>query len=145
MKSSWLTASLWARTYSKLLVDSGLLLKATEGEITWIKAAPLCSIAALISGTSWALSPEKLRATSDAPSCSAKATRSIGESVLTGPRRAFEPLSAVAENWPLVRPYTPLFSTMETMSTARRLEWGDLAGPVEAEASSAETPTWNRR
>src|SRR6266478_6065467 len=43
---------------------------------------------------------------------SAKPTRSIAASVLTGPRRAFEPLSAVAENWPLVRPYTPLFSTM---------------------------------
>jgi hypothetical protein len=29
-------------------------------------------------------------------------------------RRVFdlEPWSAVAENWPLVRPYTPLFSTM---------------------------------
>ena len=28
------------------------------------------------------------------------------------PRLDFEPLSDVAENWPLVRPYTPLFSTM---------------------------------
>ena len=36
-----------------------------------MKAAPWCSIAALISGTSWVLSPEKERATKVAPSCSA--------------------------------------------------------------------------
>ena len=40
------------------------------------------------------------------------ATRSIALSWLTTPLFDFEPLSAVAENWPLVRPYTPLFSTM---------------------------------
>jgi hypothetical protein len=33
-----------------------------------MKAKPLCAIAALISGTSCALSPEKLRATKVAPS-----------------------------------------------------------------------------
>ena len=77
-----------------------------------MKAAPWCSIAALISGTSWVLSPEKLRATKVAPSCSAIATRSMALSVLVTPRLLFEPRSAVAENWPLVRPYTPLFSTM---------------------------------
>ena len=33
-------------------------------------------------------------------------------SVLSTPFLDFEPRSAVAENWPLVRPYTPLFSTM---------------------------------
>ena len=47
-----------------------------------MKAAPRCSKAALISGTSCALSPEKLRATNDAPSCIASATRSIGSSVV---------------------------------------------------------------
>ena len=33
-------------------------------------------------------------------------------SELVTPRLDFEPRSAVAENWPLVRPYTPLFSTI---------------------------------
>ena len=46
------------------------------------------------------------------PSCSASAARSIGLSRFTTPFLLFEPLSAVAENWPLVRPYTPLFSTI---------------------------------
>src|SRR5881227_990604 len=100
-----------ARHHEVELVD-GVVMNATQGDMTSIKAAPLCWIAALISGTSCILSPEKLRATKEAPSCSAIATRSIGESVLTAPRRALEPLSAVAENWPLVSPYTPLFSTM---------------------------------
>ena len=35
-----------------------------------------------------------------------------GSSLFTTPRFDLEPLSAVAENWPLVSPYTPLFSTM---------------------------------
>ena len=65
-----------------------------------------------MSGTSCVLSPEKLRATKVAPRSSAMLTRSIGESWLPTPFFDFEPLSAVAENWPLVRPYTPLFSTM---------------------------------
>jgi hypothetical protein len=45
------------------LVLPGWLLKATQGLITSRKAAPRCAIAPLISGTSCALSPEKLRAT----------------------------------------------------------------------------------
>ena len=61
-------------------------------------------MAARISGTSCSLSPEKLRATNVAPSCSAMAARSIEESLLVKPRFDFEPRSAVAENWPLVRP-----------------------------------------
>ena len=77
-----------------------------------MKAAPLCAIAALMIGTSCSLSPEKERATKLAPSCSAMATRSMELSVLITPRLDFEPRSAVAENWPLVRPYTPLFSTI---------------------------------
>ena len=77
-----------------------------------MKAAPSCSIAALISGTICVLSPENERATNVAPSCSAMATRSIELSELVTPRLDLEPRSAVAENWPLVRPYTPLFSTM---------------------------------
>ena len=48
--------------------------------------------------------PEKLRATKVAPSCSAIATRSIALSVFVTPFFDLEPRSAVAENWPLVRP-----------------------------------------
>jgi hypothetical protein len=77
-----------------------------------MKAAPWWRIAALISGTSCVLSPEKLRATKVAPNCSAMPIMSIGASLLTAPFFDFEPLSEVAENWPLVSPYTPLFSTM---------------------------------
>ena len=55
-------------------------------------------------GTSWFLSPEKLRATNVAPSVSAISTPSIGSMVLASPFLAVEPLSADAENWPLVRP-----------------------------------------
>ena len=69
-----------------------------------MKAAPRCSIAALISGTSCSLSPEKERATKVAPRRSASDTMSIGESWLPTPFLDFEPLSAVAENWPLVSP-----------------------------------------
>src|SRR5258705_9242436 len=62
-----------------------------------MKAAPSCSIAALISGTSWVLSPEKPRATKVAPSCNAIATRSIELSALITPRFDFEPRSAEVE------------------------------------------------
>ncbi|MNC96311.1 hypothetical protein D3C83_136510 [compost metagenome] len=50
------------------------------------------------------MSPEKLRATKVAPMMSARPTVSIAESELIMPFFALEPLSAVAENWPLVRP-----------------------------------------
>ena len=63
MKSSRFTASLCSRTKSKLLVEPAWLLKATQGLITSMKAAPLCAIAALMIGTSCVLSPEKERAT----------------------------------------------------------------------------------
>jgi hypothetical protein len=45
------------------LVLPAWLLKATHGLMTSMKAAPLCAMAPLISGTSCSLSPEKLRAT----------------------------------------------------------------------------------
>ena len=77
-----------------------------------MNAAPLCSNAALMSGTSCALSPEKLRATNEAPSPIAMLTRSIGWFCASAPFLLFEPRSAVAENCPLVSPYTPLFSTI---------------------------------
>src|SRR5256885_15198199 len=97
--------------------------------MTSIKAAPLCWIAALISGTSCILSPEKLRATKEAPSCSAIATRSIGESVLTAPRRALEPLSAGAQKLALVNAHTPVFSSAWTTYTPRRREGADCPRP----------------
>jgi hypothetical protein len=87
------------------------LLNATHGLMTSMNAAPRCATAALMSGTSCVLSPEKLRATKLAPSASARSTRSIGSSLLPTPRFDLLPLSAVAENWPLVSQYTPLFST----------------------------------
>jgi hypothetical protein len=65
---------------------------------------------AWISGTSCALSPEKLRATKPAPRFMASSTGSIGGCWLTSPFLALVPMSAEAENCPLVRPYTPLFS-----------------------------------
>ena len=55
-------------------------------------------------GTSWSLSPEKLRATNVAPSVSASSTPSIACMVLASPFLAVEPISADAENWPLVSP-----------------------------------------
>jgi hypothetical protein len=42
----------------------------------------------------------------------ASAHRSIGIRRLASPVLRVLPMSAVALNWPLVRPYTPLFSTM---------------------------------
>ena len=75
-----------------------------------MSAKPRCAIAALKIGTSWSLSPEKLRATKVAPSDSPSKTGSIGGRWLASPRLLFEPTSADAENWPLVSPYTPLFS-----------------------------------
>src|SRR3546814_7984441 len=77
-------------------------------------AAPGWLIAALISGTSCALSPENERATKVAPIRIARDARSMPLSLLTAPFLATEPLSAVAENWPLVRPYTPLRSKEHT-------------------------------
>jgi hypothetical protein len=74
-----------------------------------------------MSGTSCALSPEKLRATKVAPKVSASNTGSMGGDELTSPRFALVPMSADAENWPLVRPYTPLFSIRYSMFTLRRI------------------------
>ena len=97
--------------------------RAALSAVNMLQPAPQASIAgrtervdvasaALINGTSCCLSPEKLRATNVAPSCSASDAMSIGESLLTTPRLDFDPWSAVAENCPFVKPYTPLFSTI---------------------------------
>ena len=50
------------------------------------------------------MSPEKERATKAQPSSIAIAQRSIAGRSLTTPVFSLEPTSAVAENWPLVRP-----------------------------------------
>src|SRR5678816_2095453 len=82
-----------------------------------IRPKPLCLRPALRIGTSCALSPEKLRATNVAPSVSASSTGSIGGCTFASPFFDVEPMSADAENWPFVRPYTPLFSiTYSTVS-----------------------------
>ena len=80
------------------------LLKATQGLMTSMKAAPSWAMAALMRGVSWCLSPEKLRATKVAPISMERLTVSMAASVLVAPFLALLPLSAVAENWPLVRP-----------------------------------------
>jgi hypothetical protein len=86
------------------LVEPGWLLNATHGETTSRKRDTLVLHRGLDQGTSWPLSPEKPRATKLAPSTSASCTRSIGSSLLTRRASPSIPLSAVAENWPLVRP-----------------------------------------
>ncbi len=86
-------------------------MKVTHGEITSTKAKPSCSSPALRIGTSCSLSPEKDRATKLAPSESASTTGSIGSWRLAIPPFDVLPTSADAENWPLVSPYTPLFSS----------------------------------
>ena len=48
--------------------------------------------------------PEKLRATKPQPSSMARVQGSMGGKSFTAPDLRWEPLSAVAENWPLVRP-----------------------------------------
>ena len=67
-------------------------------------ANPLCERPALRIGTSCPLSPEKARATKLAPSSSASDTGSIGLYWLASPRLLLVPMSAEAENCPLVRP-----------------------------------------
>ena len=58
-------------------MDPLLLLKVTHGEMTLIKANPLCAIAAFIKGMSCFLSPEKLCATKVAPSSMANPHKSM--------------------------------------------------------------------
>jgi hypothetical protein len=52
----------------------------------------------------------------------------------------FEPTSAEAENWPLVSPYTPLFSITYSIFTLRRMAWHMWPRPMESESPSPETP-----
>ena len=88
------------------------------------------------------LSPEKLRATKVAPSVSASSTGSIGGWTFASPRLDFDPMSADAENWPLVSPYTPLFSITYSMFTLRRMAWHNCPNPIESESPSPEMPMY---
>ena len=69
-----------------------------------IIAKPLCISPAWISGTSCSLSPEKLRAMKVPPSESAARHGSTGACWFSSPFFDFVPMSADAENWPLVSP-----------------------------------------
>ena len=71
---------------------------------------PRWTSAAFSMAESCFLSPEKLRPTKVAPSWMASAQVSMAGRSFTAPVLSVEPESAVAENCPLVRPYTPLFS-----------------------------------
>src|ERR1017187_8534612 len=51
------------------------------------------------------MSPEKERATNVPPSSIASEQQSMGMKSFTAPPFCFAPMSAVAENWPFVRPY----------------------------------------
>src|SRR5579863_1586824 len=99
-------------------------------------------MAACINGTSWVLSPEKLRATKVAPRVIASCTGSIGGCVLASPFLAVVPRSAEAENCPLVRPYTPLFSMMYTILILRRMAWQNWPSPMESVSPSPDTPMY---
>jgi hypothetical protein len=74
------------------------------------------------------------------PMISPSDTVSIGASALIAPRFDFDPWSAVAENWPLVGPYTPLFSRTWTMFTLRRITCANCPSPIDAESPSPGTP-----
>jgi hypothetical protein len=92
------------------LVEPSWSAKVTHGLMTSITAVPRCPNAALSSGRSCFWSPENERATKPQPSSIARAHRSIGFMRFASPLLRVLPTSAVAENWPFVSPYTPLFS-----------------------------------
>ena len=94
------------------LVEPSWSANVTHGLITSSTAVPRCANAALSSGRSCFWSPENERATKPQPSSIAIAQQSIGISSFDLPPFVVLPTSAVAENWPLVSPYTPLFSMM---------------------------------
>ena len=85
-------------------MDSSLLLKVTHGEITSMRAKPLCDMAAFSREVNCFFEPENERATKVHPRLMARAHKSMGCVSLMGPFFFFEPTSAVAEYWPLVRP-----------------------------------------
>ena len=66
--------------------------------------SPWCAMAVFRMACNCFLSPLKERATKVAPHLRARAQQSKGGRSLTVPVLSVEPRSAVAENWPLVRP-----------------------------------------
>src|SRR6516225_4153039 len=137
--SSWIGSS-WSFMYEYDLVEPSWSLKVTQGEMTSSTAVPACTVAALSIADSCFLSPEKLRPTKVAPSWIARRQVSIAGSWFTTPDFEVEPASAVALNWPLVRPYTPLSSMMYTSGRFRRTRWTNCPTPMEAVSPSPETP-----
>jgi hypothetical protein len=72
--------------------------------MTSIMQVPRCEMAAFRIERSCFLSPENERATNEAPSSMASAHVSIGGRSFITPFFAFDPMSAVGENWPFVSP-----------------------------------------
>ena len=90
------------------LVDPSRPLKVVQGEITSITESPLWEIAVF-----WAPAASVTREGPRykvAPQDRASEQQSNGGKSLMTPVFNFDPRPAVAENCPLVKPYTPLFS-----------------------------------
>src|SRR3990172_6432 len=115
------------------LVDSSRLLKVTHGLMMSNTAVPRCENAALSSCVTCLGSPANERATKPQSEMIASRHRSIGGRSFRPAYLSSCPMSAVAENWPLVKPYTPLFSMMYTIGVLRRsicLNWPKPILPV---------------
>jgi hypothetical protein len=87
------------------------------------------------------LSPEKLRATKVHPMDSASRQGSIGALLVDLALLRLLPTSAEAENCPLVRPYTPLFSMTYSHVRGRggsRAQ--NCPRPMDSVSPSPETP-----
>src|SRR5579872_2354442 len=79
-----------------------------------------------------------------APNDRPRRTGSMGAIRLGSPRLLFDPTSDEAENWPLVNPYTPLFSRIYAMRMLRRIAWHICPRPIESESPSPDTPMYSR-
>jgi hypothetical protein len=64
----------------------------------------------------------------------------MGDCSFDSPFLDLEPMSAEAENCPLVSPYTPLFSSTYSMLTLRRMACDSWPSPMDRESPSPETP-----
>src|SRR5690606_14578408 len=111
----------------------GLMISST--------AIPLCAIAALSSSLTCFGLPAKERATKVALETRASRQMSTGMYGFSPCFFSESPFSAVAENCPLVSPYTPLFSTIYTMFTLRRIRCLNCPIPMLAVSPSPETPS----
>ena len=86
------------------MVEPSWSLNVTQGLITSSITVPLCAMAAFSMESSCFLSPENERPTNVAPNWMASAQVSMAGRSLITPVFSLEPMSAVAENWPLVNP-----------------------------------------